>query len=163
MIQFLHYALIMWRSFNMDLIHENIVNIALNAGALQASGEIYANDSFELTAKIIELAEKFESEFGQAVVETGDYIEIIDNFAEKELKAVYGVEDKKVATIAWWGTDLYEIFNIYNVETNQENIDTFINAGGSRVLSDRSIEEGWEIIDIIVSDYIITGKLKVKA
>jgi hypothetical protein len=57
-----------------------------------------------------------------------------------------------VTTIKWHTEDLAEVFRKYDVLCTDENFDRFIHSKMSSVLKDRSVEEGWEIMDIIVSD-----------
>ncbi len=69
---------------------ESMIDIAINAGYMIANKQIEINDSRELVSTIIALAEKYEHEDHAF----NDYINEIDEFAGKELKQRYGVQDR---------------------------------------------------------------------
>jgi hypothetical protein len=57
------------------------------------------------------------------------------------------------ATIKWSVADLAQVLEDRGIEPSQENITKFIEfTRGPKTLQDRSIEEGWSILDTIVDD-----------
>lgn len=81
----------------MTVKEENIVNIAMMAGALLFDGRIdpaKQEGHLGLSADIVLLAEEFEAKFAGYDWNEGrlDYFEEIDNFAEKRLMEKYGLQ-----------------------------------------------------------------------
>lgn len=56
------------------------------------------------------------------------------------------------AIIKWGVDDLESTFSAAGVPFTQENVDIFLKSNASRVLVDRSIEEGWMILETIVDN-----------
>lgn len=57
-----------------------------------------------------------------------------------------------ICTITWLLDDLLDMMAKQGVELTDENIDHILGQRFERTLRERSIEEGWEIIDVLVSD-----------
>ena len=72
-------------------VAENIANIGMTAGVMLKEEAIVVEDSTELSQTIVALGSQFEKEFGEKI--DGDYIDLIDNFAEKELLKSYAPHD----------------------------------------------------------------------
>lgn len=53
-------------------------------------------------------------------------------------------------SIHWHEDDLETIFTNNSIEPTRENLDTFINSRSPRSLEDRSVEEGWEVLEMLV-------------
>ncbi len=57
--------------------------------------------------------------------------------------------DNIIASITWTIEDLEEFLKSKGYETTDENIETLLDNRLTKTLEERSIEEGWEIIDTI--------------
>jgi hypothetical protein len=72
---------------------EVVVDIAVNCGAQIAADNITIVDSRSIPSTVIELAEAFEEKYkGTEWGEELDYIEIVDEYSEAELRRVYPVK-----------------------------------------------------------------------
>lgn len=72
-------------------IRENIAEIGLGFGFAIAKGVPIRGKfatSVELREHIIDLAERFEEEYGEVVEENQNYIECIDQFIEKAIEKI---------------------------------------------------------------------------
>ena len=56
-----------------------------------------------------------------------------------------------ICEIKWCVADLLDMMAHLNIELTDENIDCILKQWFARVLTDRSIEEGWEIIETLLS------------
>lgn len=61
-------------------------------------------------------------------------------------------KDNTIATIEWVDEDLKEALENRGFEPTGENIDTLLTNGLGKVLCDRSIEIGWDIIDTVIDN-----------
>lgn len=57
--------------------------------------------------------------------------------------------DNVIATITWTIEDIEQFLEEKGYEVSSENIDIMLNNRLTKTLEERSIEEGWEIIDTI--------------
>ena len=57
--------------------------------------------------------------------------------------------DNIIASTTWTLEDLEEFLKSKGYETTDENIETLLDNRLTKTLEERSIEEGWEIIDTI--------------
>lgn len=58
-----------------------------------------------------------------------------------------------VCTVTWLVADVLDMMAYKGIELTDENLERVLNSGRfGRVLKDRSTEEGWEIIDVLVSE-----------
>ena len=60
--------------------------------------------------------------------------------------------DEVICTITWCIDDLLDMMERQGIELTDENIDYILGQRFEPTLQDRSIEEGWEIIDILVAN-----------
>lgn len=138
------------------MLNEIKLDLALNAGYMLAKKEIEIEDSRKfLLEDIPELAAEFLSRFSQADL-AEDYINLVDEFSRKNFINMYGIsegsESQHFSIIRWSKDDLMDVFSKYKIPNTEENINIFLNSTSPRTLKDRTIEEGWEIIEILVSD-----------
>ena len=61
-------------------------------------------------------------------------------------------KDNIITTIQWVDDDLKEALEHRGFKPTGENIDTLLTNGLEKVLCDRSIEFGWDIIDTVIDD-----------
>ena len=61
-------------------------------------------------------------------------------------------KDNTIATIKWVDEDLKEALENRGFEPTGENIDILLTNGLEKVLCDRSIEFGWDIIDTVIDN-----------
>lgn len=61
-------------------------------------------------------------------------------------------KDNTITTIQWVDDDLKEALENRGFKPTGENIDTLLTNGLRKVLCDRSIEFGWDIIDTVIDD-----------
>lgn len=66
--------------------------------------------------------------------------------------------DNVIATIIWTIEDIEQFLEEKGYEVSSENIDIMLNNRLTKTLEDRSIEEGWNIIDTIF--YMCKDQLK---
>lgn len=72
-------------------------------------------------------------------------------------------DDYVFATIRWSVADLVSAMEERGIEPSEENIKKFIETTrGPRTLVDRSIEEGWAILDTILDNLMSDGIFPVK-
>ena len=57
-----------------------------------------------------------------------------------------------VCEIRWCVADVLDMMARHGIELTDENLERLLDANIGRCLKDRSIEEGWEILDIIIAD-----------
>ena len=57
-----------------------------------------------------------------------------------------------VCTITWCVADVLDMMAHQGIELTDENLENILNRRFERTLQERSTEEGWEIIDVLVSD-----------
>jgi hypothetical protein len=60
--------------------------------------------------------------------------------------------NETICKIEWKIADLLDMMAHHGVELTDENIERILGNRFERTLKERSIEEGWEIIDVIVDD-----------
>lgn len=61
-------------------------------------------------------------------------------------------KDNIITTIQWVDDDLKEALRNRGFKPTGENIDTLLTNGLEKVLCDRSIEIGWDIIDTVIDN-----------
>lgn len=61
-------------------------------------------------------------------------------------------KDNTITTIQWVDDDLKEALENRGFKPTGENIDILLTNGLRKVLCDRSIEFGWDIIDTVIDD-----------
>jgi hypothetical protein len=61
-------------------------------------------------------------------------------------------KDNIITTIQWVDDDLKEALENRGFKPTGENIDILLTNGLRKVLCDRSIEFGWDIIDTVIDD-----------
>lgn len=61
-------------------------------------------------------------------------------------------KDNIITTIQWVDDDLKEALENRGFEPTGDNIDILLTNGLKKVLCDRSIEFGWDIIDTVIDD-----------
>lgn len=61
-------------------------------------------------------------------------------------------KDNIITTIQWVDDDLKEALENRGFKPTGENIDILLTNGLKKVLCDRSIEFGWDIIDTVIDD-----------
>lgn len=59
-------------------------------------------------------------------------------------------KNEVICTITWTVQDMLEVFEKYGIEPTEENVRAMLDHRLGRNLSDRSIEEGWQILDDLV-------------
>lgn len=57
--------------------------------------------------------------------------------------------NEEICTIKWCIADLLDMMASKNIPLTDENVEAILDNGFAKVLRDRSIEEGWEIIDTL--------------
>ena len=60
--------------------------------------------------------------------------------------------DETVCTIRWCVQDVLDMMAHEGFELTDENLDAILNNRLGKHLKDRSIEEGWEILDTLICD-----------
>ena len=109
-----------------------------------------------LMEKYIESLKDFEY---QTIANTDNYFEaeIAGNLYSIEIvdtqifdaAQVDDSDEDKIDTITWTIEDLEEFLKSKGYESTDENIETLLDNRLTKTLEERSIEEGWEIIDTI--------------
>ena len=109
-----------------------------------------------LMEKYIESLKDFEY---QTIANTDNYFEaeIAGNLYSIEIvdtqifdaAQVDDSDDDIIASITWTIEDLEEFLKSKGYESTDENIETLLDNRLTKTLEERSIEEGWEIIDTI--------------
>lgn len=62
------------------------------------------------------------------------------------------MENEFFTSINWSKEDLNEVFEKFGIPATEHNIQVFLDSNAPRCLQERSTEEGWEILDVLVSD-----------
>jgi hypothetical protein len=138
------------------MVNEIGLDLALNAGYMLAQKEIEIEDSRMFLLEVIpELTAEFQKRYSDDQL-SEDYITLIDAFSQTQLVEKYGRKEDdlsdEIAIIRWDKDDLLEVFSNNKIPLTDDNINKFMNTRSPRTLEERSIEEGWEILDILVTD-----------
>lgn len=133
------------------------LDLAMNAGHLIAENKIEIENSREfIGSEVPRLAEEFITRSDESKIDFSDkYLELIDEFARKQLIELYGIEnshEEPFAIIRWCKEDLTDVFKNNGIPHTEDNINIFVNSKSPRSLEERSVEEGWETLEILVSD-----------
>lgn len=59
--------------------------------------------------------------------------------------------DQEITNIVWVAEDIKVLFEQNDIPFTEENYKIFLNNRAAKTLHERSIEEGWEILDTILS------------
>ncbi|MCY9339749.1 hypothetical protein MOF28_15445 [Bacillus haynesii] len=63
------------------------------------------------------------------------------------------IQDDLFLTVNWYKDDIFEVFEKKEIPLTQANFSKLKELGGASTLRDRAIQEGWEMLDIIVDMY----------
>lgn len=64
-------------------------------------------------------------------------------------------ENEVFCTIQWSIDDLEKLFERHGIPFTKANIDGFLKTGAAKILSEETIQQGWEILEQLVFNFVL--------
>ncbi|GMA65633.1 hypothetical protein NZD89_27920 (plasmid) [Alicyclobacillus fastidiosus] len=152
------------KSVTCQFLLKTIVEMAREVQSLQER-HILPRDmsSVELTAFISACASVFNEKYGEQYRQSQNkyldgYYHAVDYFLLKCIKEQYPEEMEQarlaapVAIIRWHREDIEVALKQRSIEATPENVERFVRSTAMKTLEERSVAEGWVIIDDCLPD-----------